>query len=72
VRAAAAREAEHLRSKADALRKRVREEERAVESARRALIDAETRLEKSVGESEALERALKAAQAAARGQSDET
>jgi hypothetical protein len=71
-RAAAAREAEHLRSKADALRKRVREEERAVESARRALVDAEERLEKSLGESEKLERALKAAQAAARGQSDET
>lgn len=70
VRAAAAREAEHLRSKADALRKRVREEERAVESARRALIDAETRLDKSRVESEELERALKAAQAAARGQSD--
>jgi hypothetical protein len=70
VRAAAAREAEHLRSKADALRKRVREEERAVESARRALVDAEERLDKSRVESEELERALKAAQAAARGESD--
>jgi hypothetical protein len=72
VRAAAAREAEHLRGKADALRKRVRDDERAVEAARRALIDAETRLEKAQVESEELERALKAAQAAARGQSDET
>ena len=70
VRAAAAREAEHLRSKADALRTRVREDERAVESARRALIDAEERLDKSRVESEQLERALKAAQAAARGQAD--
>jgi len=70
VRAAAAREAEHLRSKADALRKRVRDDERAVEAARRALIDAETRLEKAQVESEELERALKAAQAAARGQAD--
>jgi hypothetical protein len=70
VRTAAAREAEQLRGKADALRKRVRDDERAVESARRALIDAEERLDKARVESEQLERALKAAQAAARGQSD--
>jgi len=70
LRAVAAREAEQLRSKADAVRKRVRDDERAVEAARRALIDAEERLEKSSRESEELERALKAAQAAARGQGD--
>jgi hypothetical protein len=70
LRAAAAREAEHLRGKADVVRKRVRDDERAVESARRALVDAEERLDKSRVESEELERALKAAQAAARGQSD--
>jgi hypothetical protein len=70
LRAAAAREAEQLRGKADAARKRVRDDERAVESARRTLIDAEERLDKSRIESEELERALKAAQAAARGQTD--
>ena len=70
VRAAAAREAEQLRGKADAVRKRVRDDERAVEAARRALIDAEERLDKARLESEAMERALKAAQAAARGQGD--
>lgn len=70
ARAAAAREAEQLRGKADALRKRVRDDERAVEAARRALIQAEERLDKARVESEELERALKAAQAAARGQAD--
>jgi hypothetical protein len=70
LRAAAAREAEQLRGKADAARKRVRDDERAVESARRTLIDVEERLDKSRIESEELERALKAAQAAARGQTD--
>jgi hypothetical protein len=70
ARAAAAREAEQLRAKADAIRRRVRDDERAVEAARRALIEAEERLDKARLESEQLERALKAAQAAARGQSD--
>jgi hypothetical protein len=70
ARAAAAREAEQLRGKADALRTRVRDDERAVEAARRALIEAEERLDKARLESEQLERALKAAQAAARGQAD--
>jgi hypothetical protein len=70
ARAAAAREAEQLRAKADAVRKRVRDDERAVEAARRALIEAEERLDKARLESEQLERALKAAQAAARGQAD--
>lgn len=70
VRAAAAREAEQLRGKADAVRKRVRDDERAVEAARRALIDAEERLDEGRLESEKVERALKAAQAAARGQAD--
>ncbi len=59
-----------MRAKADALRNRVRDDERAVEAARRALIEAEERLDKARLESEQLERALKAAQAAARGQSD--
>ena len=70
LRATAAREAEQLRAKADTVRKRVRDDERAVEAAQRALVDAETRLEKARVESEELERALKAAQSAARGQSD--
>jgi hypothetical protein len=70
VRTAAAREVEQLRAKADAVRKRVRDDERAVEAARHALIEAEERLDKARVESEELERALKAAQAAARGQSD--
>ena len=70
ARAAAAREAEQLRGKADALRKRVRDDERAVEAAQRALIEAEERLDKARLESEQLERTLKAAQAAARGQAD--
>lgn len=70
ARAAAARETEQLRGKADAVRKRVRDDERAVEAARRALIEAEERLDKARLESEQLERALKAAQAAARGQAD--